>query len=271
MDSRIIEKLILGIIFISVYASTITYLYCLYKDRDLERSPLFGITWLKRSVLLWGCIIGLTGLCHSGFAGALFFISGDWFYFNTAAKYYGVPLLISFFSAFYLIVLFGDLYHLIKVKKKSFEGDGMLLKNNVKLSKVSYEIEIIKIRREINKKIERFSFGKGRLIETITNSTIKAGGNFILELESGDKIQIEIIDVFPHITFDLYNKHIQKCLDQLTKAMVDIKAPEVKKVKKSYGEKKVFCPTCSTIFKRKEGKIDPDGIPICSDCYRKRQ
>lgn len=35
-------------------------------------------------------------------------------------------------------------------------------------------------------------------------------------------------------------------------------------------EKKIFCPICKTVFKKKDGEVDSDGISICSDCYARR-
>lgn len=43
----------------------------------------------------------------------------------------------------------------------------------------------------------------------------------------------------------------------------------LKKIKK-LDEEKIFCASCGSVFIKKYGKVDSDGISICPDCYHKK-
>jgi len=79
---EILFKIIIGILLFYIYASVLIYSYALYKKRDLNHKPIFGIRFFNNTFFGIGCFIGIFLFFMTGFEKALFFIPENWGHLN---------------------------------------------------------------------------------------------------------------------------------------------------------------------------------------------
>lgn len=97
---NILLEIVIYVALFYVYISVFVIFYSLYKNRDLDNKPIFGIGFLNMYFFMIGCLIGLTVFFAAGFERVLFFIPDRWGGLNESGDWQSTKEYVSNILAF---------------------------------------------------------------------------------------------------------------------------------------------------------------------------